>query len=663
MFLEKLHRSCNFDCSQPPTTSSFPLDLPNQFTMADAPPSGKPEISKRAAEKARKKAEAAAKKAASKAEVALRPKTDAKPAAVANIFEEGWLKRVYNEKPVKEVRTRFPPEPNGYLHIGHAKAIAVNFGFARNYNGNCILRFDDTNPAKEEEKYFTSIQEMVQWLGFTPQRVTYSSDNFDKLYELAEEMIKKDKGYVCHCTREEVQRQRGEKGGERFACAHRDRPTDESLTEFRAMRDGKYKPGEAHLRMKQSLTDPNEGNPQLWDLGAYRIVEKNHHFRTGDKWKIYPTYDFTHCICDALEDITHSLCTTEFQQSRISYDWLLEVLDMKDPKAETRGPMQREYGRLNVEGTILSKRRIAMLVEGCDVEKKNEDGTVTTTKIAPAVRGWDDPRLFTLVALRRRGIPAQALLNFVHELGVTDALTSIQAVRLDNAVRKHLERTVPRLSLILDPIRVVIEDLPEDHRQDLATPFDPKKPDGDKRDVPFSRTVFIDRSDFREEADPNFFRMAPNQPVGLLNAIVVRAQSFTKDAAGRVNEIRAVKVEGEKPKAFIHWVDAKEHHKVIARQYNALFNASEPNTLDWKTGGYTNSLNPNSEVIFKDAVIEKGLDVLTKERSGQPVTGGSDNLVRFQAMRTGYFCIDPETNDENVILLNQIVTLKEDKDK
>ncbi|KAK7539523.1 tRNA synthetases class I, catalytic domain-containing protein [Phyllosticta citribraziliensis] len=629
--------------------------------MADAPPPGKPEISKRAAEKARKKAEAAAKKAASKAEVALRPKAEPSKSP-ANIFEEGWLKRVYQEKPVKEVRTRFPPEPNGYLHIGHAKAIAVNFGFAKNYNGNCILRFDDTNPAKEEEKYFTSIKEMVTWLGFTPHKVTYSSDNFDTLYELAEDMIKKDKGYVCHCTREEVQRQRGEKGGERFACSHRDRPIDESLAEFRAMRDGKYKPGEAHLRMKQSLTDPKEGNPQLWDLAAYRIVEKNHHYRTGDKWKIYPTYDFTHCICDALEDITHSLCTTEFQQSRISYDWLLEILDMKLPKSEEKGPMQREYGRLNVEGTILSKRRIAMLVEGCDVEKTEADGTVTKTKIAPAVRGWDDPRLFTLVALRRRGIPAQALLNFVHELGVTDALTSIQAVRLDNAVRKHLERTVPRLSLIIDPIKVVIEDLPEDHQEILSVPFDPKKPDGDKRDVPLSRTVFIDRSDFREEADPNFFRMAPNQSVGLLNAIVIRALSFTKDSAGRVNEIRAVKVEGEKPKAFIHWVDAKQNHKVVARQYNALFNASEPNTLDWKTGGYAASLNPNSEVIFKDAVIEKGLDALTAGRTGKPSFGGSDDLVRFQAMRTGYFCIDPEKEDENVVL-NQIVTLKEDKDK
>ncbi|KAK7708387.1 Glutaminyl-tRNA synthetase [Botryosphaeria dothidea] len=630
--------------------------------MADNPVPAAPEMSKRAAEKARKKAEAAAKKAAAKAEAALRPKpTESKP---ANIFEEGWLKRVYNEKPAFGVRTRFPPEPNGYLHIGHAKAIAVNFGFAKNYNGVCILRFDDTNPAKEEEKFFTSIQDMVSWLGFKPHAITYSSDNFDKLYELAEELIRRDKGYVCHCTREEVNRQRGEnKGGERFACAHRNRPIDESLAEFRAMRDGKYKPGEAHLRMKQSLLDPKEGNPQMWDLAAYRIVEQNHHYRTGDKWKIYPTYDFTHCICDALEDITHSLCTTEFQQSRISYDWLLEVLDMKVPKSEEKGPMQREYGRLNVEGTILSKRRIAMLVEGCTVERKNDDGTVTTKKIAPAVRSWDDPRLYTLVALRRRGIPAQALLNFVHELGVTDALTSIQAVRLDNAVRKHLERTVPRLSLILDPIKVVIEDVPEDHKEDISVPFDPKKPDGDKRNVPFSRSVYVDRTDFREEADPNFFRLAPGQTVGLLNVGPIKATSFSKDSAsGLVTEIKAVKTDPTvKPKGWIHWVDATTNHRVVARQYNALFRAAEPNALDWKTGGYADDLNPESELVHKNAVIEKGLDVLTATHSTKP-DGGSDDLVRFQAMRTGYFAIDPE-REGDAIVLNQIVTLKEDKDK
>lgn len=265
--------------------------------------------SKRALEKAAKKAAAKAKKA----EYALRPKektpkaegsgSTEEPKAPASIFSEGWLKKTYEEKPVKNVRTRFPPEPNGYLHIGHCKAIAVNFGFAKHHSGVCFLRYDDTNPEKEEEKYFTSILDIIKWLGFEPYQITYSSDNFDRLYELAEELIKRDGAYVCHCSREEVNRQRGgpDNRGPRYACEHRTRPTEESLSEFRAMRDGKYKPGEAYLRMKQSLTDEKEGNPQMWDLPAYRVIENNHHHRTGDKWKIYPTYDFTHCLCDAFE--------------------------------------------------------------------------------------------------------------------------------------------------------------------------------------------------------------------------------------------------------------------------------------------------------------------------------------------------------------------------
>jgi glutaminyl-tRNA synthetase len=309
------------------------------------------EISKRAAEKAKKKAEKAAKKAESKAEskseLASRPKKAApapEPQSTpTSVFEEGWLKKVYAEKP-KTVRTRFPPEPNGFLHIGHAKAIAVNFGFAKFHKGICFLRFDDTNPEKEEAKFFQSIEEIIKWLGFEPYQITYSSDHFDQLYDLAEELIKKDKAYVCHCTKEEVNLQRGgpDNRGPRFACKHRNRPIDESITEFRAMKDGKYKAGEAHLRMKQKIDDPNEGNPQMWDLAAYRVLEKNWHPRTHDKWKIYPTYDFTHCLCDAFEEISHSMCTTEFYLSRTSYDWLLEELEFKLPHTEEKGPMQRE---------------------------------------------------------------------------------------------------------------------------------------------------------------------------------------------------------------------------------------------------------------------------------------------------------------------------------
>ena len=614
--------------------------------------------SKRALEKAAKKAAAKAKKA----EHALRPKEQAKPAAKAkaenvSMFGEGWLKRVYEEKPVKDVYTRFPPEPNGYLHIGHCKAIAVNFGFAKHHKGQCYLRYDDTNPEKEEEKYFTSILDIIKWLGFEPWKVTYSSDNFDKLYELAEELIKKDGAYVCHCSREEVNMQRGgpDNRGKRYACEHRTRPMDESLAEFRAMRDGKYQAGEAYLRMKQSLTDPNEGNPQMWDLPAYRVVEKNHHHRTGDHWKIYPTYDFTHCICDALENITHSMCTVEFRQSRVSYDWLLEQLDMKVPKSEEKGPMQREYGRLSVNGTILSKRRILMLVEGAKVGDR---------VIPPSVRGWDDPRLYTMVALRRRGIPAKAMLNFVEELGVTDSYTDIETSRLESSIRKHLERTVPRQMLVLDPIRVVITDFTPEDNQSIVVPYDPKGAIPGERSVTVGSEIFIDRADFREVDDPDYFRLAPDKAVGLYNVpFSIRATSFETDAAtGKVTVVKAVKVpSSEKPKAYIQWVDAATGIKVVARQYNSLFKTESPNSLNWKDGSWADDLRPDSEVIFEDAVIEAGLNNLIKENSLNP-SDSSDSLVRFQALRTAYFCVDVESTEERIVL-NQIVSLREDKGK
>lgn len=320
------------------------------------------------------------------------------------------------------------------------------------------------------------------------------------------------------------------------------------------------------------------------------------------------------------------------------------------------------YGRLNVAGTILSKRRIATLVEGTTVEIKKPDGTTETNTIPPTVRGWDDPRLYTLVAIRRRGVPAEALLSFVSELGVTDALTNIQILRFESAVRRHLERTVPRLMLVLDPIPVTIDDLPEGYSEELTVPFDPKKPDGVGRVVPLTRTIYIDGSDFREEDSAEFFRLAPGKTVGLLNVpFAIRATSFERDPAGRVASIRAAKVEGEKPKAYVHWVDASSGLKVTARQYNALFKSDEPNSLDWKEGGWTADLNPDSEVVHGDAVVERGLGELRKRHAGKP-EGASDDLVRFQAVRTGYFCIDPESEGGNVVL-NQIVTLKEDTGK
>jgi glutaminyl-tRNA synthetase len=306
-----------------------------------------------------------------------------------------------------------------------------------------------------------------------------------------------------------------------------------------------------------------------------------------------------------------------------------------------------------------------MLVEGTKVETKSPNGDVTTRVIPPTVRGWDDPRLFTLVAIRRRGVPSRAILDFVEGLGVTDALTDIEVPRFEAAVRKYLERTVPRLSLILEPVKVIIDDFKEADEKELTVPYDPKGQIPGERKVKISNEIYIDSSDFREEDDPNFFRLAPNKVVGLLNAITIRATSFKKDDSGRVTEIHAVKAEGEKPKAYIHWVDVATSVKVIARQYNQLFNpppGQTPNNLDWKEGGWADYLNPNSEVSFNNAVIERGLNDLIEKHATSP-SASSDDLVRFQAIRTAYFCIDAEKNADGTIVLNQIVSLKEDKAK
>lgn len=373
------------------------------------------------------------------------------------------------------------------------------------------------------------------------------------------------------------------------------------------MRDGKYKPREAFLRMKQDIVD---GNPQMWDLAAYRILDAEHH-RTGPKWKIYPTYDFTHCLCDSFENITHSLCTTEFIQSRVSYEWLNKSLKVYEP-------MQREYGRLNITGTVLSKRKIAKLV--------NEG----------YVRGWDDPRLFTLIAIRRRGVPPGAILEFVSELGVTTAATNIQLARFDQTIRRYLERTVPRLSMVLDPIPVVIEDAEE---MELEFPFSPKIPAMGSHKVKFTKTVYIDRSDFREVDSPEYFRLAPGKSVGLLQVpFPIKAVSFTKDG-DKVSEIRAVfDKEIKKPKTYIHWV-AEGSRKVEVRIHNSLFRSEKPESAE---GGFLADINPNSEEIWTEALIESGFDEV-KRRAPWPEAAGESELgkgglesIRFQAMRVAY---------------------------
>ncbi|KAM3506217.1 hypothetical protein MY10362_002485 [Beauveria mimosiformis] len=603
----------------------------------------KAELKKRLQKRAKKAAQEKARQEKAAAgpveKKAPAPKPEETPIDPEAMFKQGFLDDVYKERPVNNVITRFPPEPNGYLHIGHAKAIAVNFGFAKYHGGVTYLRFDDTNPEKEEEKYFDAIQEVVKWLGFEPYKVTYSSDNFQKLYDLAEKLINIGKAYVCYCEDTEIKLQRGgEKGANpRYRCKHADQTPEDNLAKFREMRDGKYKPREAFLRMKQDITD---GNPQMWDLAAYRIKTDTPHHRTGWDWKIYPTYDFTHCLCDSFEDITHSLCTTEFILSRVSYEWLNKSLEVYEP-------MQREYGRLNLTGTVLSKRKILKLVE----EK--------------VVRDWDDPRLYTLIAIRRRGIPPGAILEFVNELGVTTNITTIQIHRFEQSIRKYLEKTVPRLMMILDPVPVVIEDAEE---VEIDIPFSPKDPKMGSHKVKFTPTVYIDRSDFREEDSKDYFRLAPGKSVGLLHApYPIKATSFTKDeATGKVKEIRAVfDKELKKAKTYIQWVGTAGSRKVEARIHNALFKSEKPEDAE---GGFLNDLNPESEIIYPDALIESGFDEVKRrapwpEAAGESALGvGGPESVRFQALRVAYFAVDSDSTDDKIVL-NRIVSLKEDAGK
>ncbi|ATY59240.1 glutaminyl-tRNA synthetase [Cordyceps militaris] len=554
------------------------------------------------------------------------------------MFKQGFLAEVYKLRQSENVVTRFPPEPNGYLHLGHSKAIAINFGFARHHGGKTILRFDDTNPDAEKEEYYLAIEETIRWLGFTPSEITYASDNFQRMYDLAEELIKKDKAYVCHCNESETKLQRGGEDGltPRYRCAHAKQDVDTNLKKFRGMRDGEYAPQTAWLRMKQDIENPN---PQMWDIAAYRIPKDQHpHLRTGTKWRVYPTYDFAHCLCDSFEGITHSLCTTEFIMSRESYEWLNQLLVEYQP-------MQREYGRLKLDGTVLSKRDLRRLVE----EK--------------VVRGWDDPRLYTLKGIRRRGIPPAALLAFIYELGVTTALTSINIKRFEQSIRRCLEKDVPRLMLVLDPVRVVIEDAEE---QDLDIPFLPRDPKMGSHKIRLTKSVYIDRSDFREVDSKDYFRLAPGKIVGLLHMpYPIKAISFTKDeATGAVTEIQAVfDKDGKKPKTFIQWVP-EGSPKAEVRIHAALFKSDQPKSVP---GGFMNDINPDSEIIWPNAMIETGFYEVRRrapwpEAEGEKTRECGPESIRFQGMRVAYFACDSDSTDDKIVL-NRIVALKEDSSK
>lgn len=562
------------------------------------------------------------------------------------------LMKAHLEATKGKVHTRFPPEPNGFLHIGHSKAIFVNFGYAKYHNGVCYLRYDDTNPAKEEDIYFELIRRMVEWLGFEPWKVTYLLDYFDQLYELAEKLISVGKAYVDHCTPEEIQAQRGiingKAGGPRHESPWSKTLVEENLRKFRAMRDGEYKPGEATLRMKQDLLGSD--SPQMWDLIAYRVIDKPHP-RTGTKWRIYPTYDFTHCLVDSMENITHSLCTTEFYLLRESYEWLCDAVHVFRPA-------QREYGRLNITGTVLSKRKIAKLVED------------------KHVRGWDDPRLFTLEAIKRRGVPPGAILLFISTLGVTRNDLNIQLVRFESAIRRYLEDVTPRLFFILDPIEVVL-DVPEDFEYEVEMPYKSGK-NGEifgSRKVYLTKRVYIDRSDFRKEGGKDFFRLTMGQSVGLMKAPYPIMVTSVDEEDGQVVRIHALYLEkNPKPKTFIHWIAKSEKHNspvrvAETRIHKALFKSENPSSAE---GGFLADLNEDSETVLTNTIIEPGfLEIKKNSPYNVPREGdefdvkekkGAVESVRFQGMRVGYFALDKDSTDDKLVL-NRIVSLREDSSK
>eukprot|EP00117_Sycon_ciliatum_P049901 scpid45389/ scgid35306/ Probable glutamine--tRNA ligase; Glutaminyl-tRNA synthetase len=510
------------------------------------------------------------------------------------------------------VYTRFPPEPNGILHIGHAKAINFNFSYAKAHGGLCYLRYDDTNPEKEEERFFTAILEMVRWLGYEPWKVTHSSDYFEELYQLAVVLIKKGAAYICHQRPEEL------KGHNIAFSPWRERPIEESLQLFEDMRKGKIEEGKATLRMKHIMEDSKV------DPVAYRIKFVSHH-RTGDAWCIYPTYDYTHCLCDSLENISHSLCTKEFQARRSSYYWLCNAVDVYCP-------VQWEYGRLNLSYTVVSKRKIGKLIE------------------SGIVRDWDDPRLFTLTALRRRGFPAEAINAFCGKVGVTMSQVTQRPVVLEACVRENLDANAPRAMCVLSPLKLTITNFPSDKAIELKVPNHPNNPDAGEHCVTFDRVAYIDRDDFRSVKEAGYRRLAPGQSIGLrYTGYVFTMDDVVKNDGGEVIEVigKITAVQDiAKPKAFIQWVS--DPIKCEVREYSRLFKHENPEDAAVVPGGFVTDTTENSLVVH-NAFVDQSVR-------------NAKHLDRYQFERVGYFCVDYDSTPEKMVF-NLTVGLKQDSGK
>jgi len=527
----------------------------------------------------------------------------------------------------QEIVTRFPPEPNGYLHIGHAKSIFLNFGLVQEFPGHCFMRFDDTNPINENEEYVQAILEDVRWLGFDWQdRLTNASDYFQKLYDFAEDLIQQGKAYVDSQSQERIREQRGTLTEPGTTSPFRDRSVSENLELFRHMKSGEFEDGAHVLRAKIDMASPNIN---LRDPVIYRIRKVTHQ-RTGNKWCLYPMYDYTHCLSDALEGITHSLCTLEFEDHRPLYDWVLDQLDVPCH------PRQIEFSRLNLQYTVLSKRRLIQLVE---------EGHVS---------GWDDPRMPTISGLRRRGFTPESLQLFAERIGISKADNNIYMSVLEDCIREDLDSRAPRAMAVLRPLKVVLLNWPEDQVEELDAPVHQQFPERGRRPITLNREIFIEEDDFEEVPPEGFHRLVPGGEVRLRNAYVIRCEEVIKDTSGKIIELRCIydpntargkKPQGRKVKGIIHWVSAAHAVQAEVRLYDRLFSQPTPGS-DHPDKNFLLDLNPNSMEVLSQAWLERNM--ITAEVG-----------MAYQFERLGYFCLDSRDSKADSLVFNRIVTLRD----
>lgn len=550
-------------------------------------------------------------------------KNDNSEKVTANNFIRNLIRDDIESGKHQSTYTRFPPEPNGYLHLGHAKSICLNFGVADEFKGKVNLRFDDTNPEKESEEYMESIKDSVSWLGFEWDELHHASDYFDALYGYAIELIEKNLAYVDSLSADKMREYRGTLKEPGVNSPYRDRSITENLDLFTRMKNGEYAEGEHVLRAKIDMASPQI---VLRDPVLYRI-KYAHHYRAGDKWCIYPMYDFTHCISDALEGITHSLCTLEFQDNRALYDWVLENISI------TTQPRQYEFGRLNLKYTVLSKRKLNQLVQEGHVD------------------GWDDPRLPTLSGIRRRGYTPAAVRSFCEEIGVTKKDSLIEMTVLENAIRHDLEENAHRAFGVLKPLKVVITNYPEDKNESFKVKNHPKDESMGTREIPFGREVYIDQDDFMLDPPRKFFRLGPDREVRLRYGYAITCNEVIQNDAGDVVELRCTydpesgggkTADGRKIKGIIHWVSAADAVDAEVRVYDRLFNQPNPSGAD----DFIALLNPDSLQVFPEAKLEPSL-----------ANSGKGN--RFQFERVGYFCQDEQDSSVEKLVFNRIVSLRD----